>query len=277
VLILILLLTAVALAVLLWAGTLFFQGYLYTEPVSELYWRAPAAGAVLALFLGLWCLLDYNNPDSYDTLFRFHPSEGIPFTEFWSQKQMPNGKLGPNVLYEKKRGARFVNAQNEPWRKAENQLIVGQVTIRLKDGSQIEFRPVLNEKGKFKYEAGQTDVRFVEVGNGRELYESELEGGGTLPTSHPGLFWMNLLLNFAHLGVWFACLWLLLQFQWPHALGLAAVLWLITTLTVLPMLLDQTRTLAREEAAPRATARRGSGQAGSAPGGFRVDRAGPLC
>ena len=40
---------------------------------------------------------------------------------------------------------------------------------------------------------------------------------------------------------WFACLWLLLRFQWPHALGLAVVLWLACTLLLWPVLQAQVR------------------------------------
>ena len=48
----------------------------------------------------------------------------------------------------------------------------------------------------------------------------------------------GVLLNVLHLGVWFVCLWLLLRFQWSHALGLAAAVWLVLTLTFLPPLLQ---------------------------------------
>ena len=51
---------------------------------------------------------------------------------------------------------------------------------------------------------------------------------------------MTFLLNFLHLGVWFVCLWLLLRFQWSHALGLAIVFCLAMTLVVLPMLFTRT-------------------------------------
>jgi hypothetical protein len=62
----------------------------------------------------------------------------------------------------------------------------------------------------------------------------------------------NLLLNFLHLGVWFACLWLLLRFQWGHALGFAVVLWLALTLTILPMLFTKTEAASPYKATPKA-------------------------
>ena len=79
-LLLILLITGLGMAVLLYVGAMFFQGYIYTEPSRELYWQAPAAAGVLTLFLMLWCVLDANSPGTapgdipYDTIFRFTPA-----------------------------------------------------------------------------------------------------------------------------------------------------------------------------------------------------------
>ena len=47
----------------------------------------------------------------------------------------------------------------------------------------------------------------------------------------------NLLLNFFHLAVWFAVLWLLLEFRWGHAFGLALVFWTVVMLFLLPPVL----------------------------------------
>src|SRR5262249_30731442 len=57
VLLLIYLLVFVALAALLWAGTAWFQGYIYNEPAEDLYWRAPAAAGAVTLFLAFWGFL----------------------------------------------------------------------------------------------------------------------------------------------------------------------------------------------------------------------------
>src|SRR5947207_8587629 len=39
------------------AWSLWFQGYLYSEPAPVLPWRAPAAGAAVAAFVALWVVL----------------------------------------------------------------------------------------------------------------------------------------------------------------------------------------------------------------------------
>jgi len=78
-LVLVFLISAASLIVLLWVGTLFFQGYIYTEPTRGIYWQAPAAGGILALFITLWCLIALNSADPatlevpYGALFTFSP------------------------------------------------------------------------------------------------------------------------------------------------------------------------------------------------------------
>jgi hypothetical protein len=63
---------------------------------------------------------------------------------------------------------------------------------------------------------------------------------GRVSTPKRGLLFGNLLLNGLHFVAWFLCLWLLLRFQWSHALGLAIPLWLALSLSVVPFLLGKT-------------------------------------
>jgi len=72
---------------------------------------------------------------------------------------------------------------------------------------------------------------------------------GQITLFHLGWLLTGLLLNFGFLAVWFLCLWLLLHFQWSHALGLAFVAWLIS-LFVLPMLLTQVEKVRKENLPP---------------------------
>jgi hypothetical protein len=74
------------------------------------------------------------------------------------------------------------------------------------------------------------------------------------PNGMPSIFlWsrflMTLFLNFGHFLLWWLCLWLLLRFQWSHALGLGFVLWLVFTLFFLPMLLGYAAEVAESNAA----------------------------
>src|SRR5439155_8961007 len=76
---------------------------------------------------------------------------------------------------------------------------------------------------------------------GRVMTEDAI---GRLSTTRWGLLWGNLFLNLIHFLLWFVCLWLLLRFQWSHALGLAVILWLIMTIFGVPALLAKVETAA---------------------------------
>ena len=237
-LILVVVVTGIALAVFLYVGGAFLQGYIYTEPSRELYWQAPAAGGALALFLMIWCVLIANAEDvsrqdiPYDTLFHFSPRVDMkgfkePADKIWAIK-----KDGSKVLYTRQRTGQTV------WRYLDNRYTPGRpwrgdgvdsVQLILKDGQEGTFKRVPGSDGsygEFVDEAGWAMKDF--------------EDG---PTGIPSIFrWsrflLTLLLNLGHLLIWWLCLWLLLRFQWSHALGLAFVLWLVMTLAILPMLLD---------------------------------------
>jgi hypothetical protein len=259
VLFLILVLTTLAVGVLLYAGTMFLQRFLYTEPAGELYWRVPAAAGAVGLFLGLWCLLDYNDqedrkarnepkePGRFGTLFDFQKDEYHAFDEFSARRK---GDKEP-ILFKKVPAARpadiyFQNPDTSwKWGPQVEGRIVEAISIKLKDGTTLEFRPVLNEKGNLKREQGDPKVHYQEVDGSQVITQDQIQQG-RLVISHPGWVFVNFLLNLLHLGVWFAGLWLLLRFQWPHALGLGVALWLVMTLTVLPMLLSKTREAAWE-------------------------------
>jgi hypothetical protein len=79
-------------------------------------------------------------------------------------------------------------------------------------------------------------------GRGRIMSEDSI---GYLPRPRRGLRFFNLFLNGLHLAVWFLCLWLVLRFQWAHALGLAFVSWLALTF-LLPALFSKAEETARQ-------------------------------
>jgi hypothetical protein len=112
------------------------------------------------------------------------------------------------------------------------------------DGEEVRFEPEKDSKGHFKQEPGSS-LRYVDA-RGRVMTEGAL---GQLSQSRGGLavgyFLLNLLLFLALFG----SLWLLLQFQWPHALGLGVVCWLVLALLIIPAL----TTRAEEAAAKNVT------------------------
>lgn len=237
-------------AVFLWAGTLFFQGYIYSEPASALYWRAPAAGAALALFLCLWCFLDYRNPGRYNaTWFEPTASDDEVFDKFWSVKG------NREILYQAHKTARglieYSGANGRPWSRSDADGVVEAILVEDKDGQRIRFNAELTDDKKFKTAAGEP-LRYVEAGGrGRVMTETYI---GKLPVSHRGATLAKIVLSLFHLGLWFACLWFLLHFQWGHALGLAVVLWLVLTLTLLPIIFTKTEETAKQRVLPASSA-----------------------
>lgn len=244
-LLLILLVVGAALTVLLWAGTVFLQGYYYTEPTAGVAWQAPAAGAALTVFLALWCLLVANSSTAttqdvpYDTLFRFSPEVEMskePVRELWAVRK---GAKEP-VRYVRKRDAqgrfeyRDTTLAAGPWKSGGVQAIL----VPGEGGEKVRFDPLPASEGTYRQFRDES---------GWVMREYDTGPTGTPTKFRWGRFLMNLLLNFFHLGLWFVCLWLLLRFQWAHALGLAVVLWLVLTLAVLPMLLTQAAQVAQEQ------------------------------
>jgi hypothetical protein len=247
------LIVGVTLLVLLWGGGTFLQAYFYTEPSAGLFWRAPAAAAALTLFYALWCLLDYSAEGArpgylpYDTIFRFSADEAKgtkPVERLWAVK-----KTGPKE--EKVRYKRFpeLSSGGRGGYRYYQELADG-TKGRPWSPTGVVALLVPEEGEEIRYELVKSDSvyrRFVSP-DGWTIIEYD-DGPTGQPTAfRTGLWLVNLLLNLVHLGLWFVCLWLLMRFQWGHALGLGFVMWLVMTLLVVPMMLVQAGDAAREAA-----------------------------
>jgi hypothetical protein len=233
------------------AALLFIQGYIYSEPVEQLSWRAPVAAAVLTAFLALWALLDYSAIDPnqaeipYDTVFRFNPTETYAVKEFWSIKKEDGGEK--KTRFVQRGSGEYYDEQGRPWQRSDTQGIVAAIVVNEK-GQEMRFEPQLARDGKFKTGSEAFPGYFQVKGRRSMIYL------GQVSVFRWGVFLGNLLLNLLHLGVWFVCLWLILRFQWSHALGLSVILWLVMTLTVMPVLLAKTYEAARQRVTGPATA-----------------------
>jgi hypothetical protein len=241
-LVLIVLVVFVVLSLLLAAWTLFFQGYIYSEPAEAIYWRAPAAGAALTLFLLIWIVFDYRSVEKPTDEGRYRPLH-----ELSSRESVTYPKL--TITNQDRKKVQFTLQGNNQYisqggrRMPERPL---DITATDKDGQEHVFKPPTDEKGNFKVEKNQP-LRYYEEGNPSRYMEEGFLGQITI--FHSGWLVMGLLLNFGFLVVWFVCMWLLLRFQWSHALGLAFVAWLIS-LFVLPMLLTQAEKVRKERLPP---------------------------
>jgi len=280
------------LAIILGAATLGVQGYIYSEPVANIAWRAPAAAAGIALLLALWALLDYSTikPEQadlpFDTVFRFNPSETIELDKFWSVRS-PSLDAPPEqekrILYTRRTTsvADYVDPQGRRWERVDGDGVMRAIVAELPGGQEVRFEPhpvevtdPNNPNGpKMKVFDTRTNKEafpgYYQVKGPRKMLQI-----GVVSVFRWGLFLGNLLLNALFLGVCFVCLWLILRFQWTHALGLGVVLWLVLSLVVMPMLLAKTQEVARQRAASQPpTALLGLVPIGQAEVGVLVQRA----
>jgi hypothetical protein len=224
------------LVVLLWAGSVWFQGYIYSEPAAQLAWSAPVAGTVLALFFALWCAIDYRSPERYTDLFHFNPREvHDPYSELWAVK----GTNSVRYTLTKDSLGRpdYRDSNGKPIPTHSDKIIVKE------NGEEIVFEPERDSSGNYKTRTGRS--LLYHDARGREMSEDTL---GQLSTFRWGVFLGSIFLNLFNLALWFACLWLLLRFQWSHALGLAFVFWIISTVLIVPTLLAKVETVAKAAA-----------------------------
>jgi hypothetical protein len=259
-LVLVLLLAGVVLAVFLWVGTVWLQGYIYSEPAGGLIWRAPAVGGAIVLFLAVWCFLNYRlaEPNTgelpLDTWWNFSPTETYParpWPKFWSVKEgreieydrRTTPGLGGSTQY------RYLDRDtNQPWTRESGGLVAAVIVEE--DGQKVRFNLDL-PGGKFK--PGEP-ARYVEDGGRHRVLTEEDVQRGQQTRFRLMLFLGYVLLNLLFLAVWSACAWLLLRFQWSHALGLAVVMWLVTMLVIFPLLMTRTKAVIDQKPVPKPTA-----------------------
>lgn len=252
---LILLVVGFSLAVLLAAGTLFIQGYIYSEPAGEIFWRAPAAAAVLTAFLGFWCFLNYRAADPkakelpYETLFTSAGTEDASDAkaELWVERA--GGRTHYRVYkYEGTPPTFEYRVEGKPLKPEDKSI----AAVIVKEGDP-------KESVEVRFVARHDEKKYVEEGGSRYMTFANF---GRLYTPRPGRSTVMLIINIVHLAVWFLVVWLLLRFQWSHALGLAVVFWLAMTWLFVPLILGKLKDqLARRASEGRPSlARRSSEQ-----------------
>ncbi len=256
----------VVLAGLYWVGTLTVQGYWYSEAASGLYWRAPAAAAAVALFVGLWCFVNFRFKDPardavpYGALWQWNFTEDDPPGGFPFFVSVKKGKATvyvqqpPPVDYQGRRtgGAEYVDRDTrKPWRTGDAEGLVEEVRIPYPDPEKpddptafktVDYKLVPPAGGR--PEPGKSLTYRSD--DGRTITELDVTSG-TITRWRWDLLFGYALLNVLLLGVLFAGLWLLLRYQWSHALGLAALLFLVLTLGVFPPLFSMVKDAAPKE------------------------------
>jgi hypothetical protein len=233
-----LLVVALALAGLLYVWTAWFQGYIYESPAEELYWRAPAAAAAVTAFLALWVILDARWPGDFQVFTQFEGSKSSPPVPEL-EADSGDGELKKYKLVPQGKGRYVYTQSGQDDGKALTRPLKIVLTEGEKKDKKAEFLPEMKD-GKLVDKRGDY-LAYTEVGGQRRTM-SEISLG-VVTTSRN--FLVNLIVNLLFLGVWFVSVWLLLRFQWPHALIQAAVVWIVLLLFVVAPLLSYAEGLGR--------------------------------
>jgi hypothetical protein len=254
----ILIIVLMSLIVVLWGGTIFIQGYVFTEPSAGIAWRAPVLAALLTVGYAIWCLLVAFSSEAsssnipINTIFRFTPKEDMlrrPAAKLWAIKAERNktaaDKAGETVLYQSQHVRGKLNQEKFQYIDADAKLPWSSSNDVIAIEIQPEGEPAKMRFDVLKLQSGRFDLVDTNRGQYRQFVSSDgwviteyEEGPSGLPVRFRwSRFLLNVFFNAAHFGAWFLGLWFVLRYQWLHALGLAAVMWLVMTLVILPMML----------------------------------------
>jgi hypothetical protein len=244
---------------LFFAVSVFLQGIIFTEPTPGLSWRAPVAALVMTAFFTGWCFLVTRTEgrpgdNAYDTTFRYSPRADLlrePAPRLWAHYDGKDG--GKTVVYVRKKDDdlkdRYQVERKSPAEPRRRWSPAGVDWVEIENQGRMRFEKTPTSEG---------DYRSFVSSDGWIMQEFE-DGPTGIPQRYRwGAFFANSFLNLFHGALWFLCLWLILRYQWDHALGFAVILWIVMTLIVLPMMLDQAEAVARQRARPTETAWKGS-------------------
>ncbi len=235
-------LVGLGIGVILWIVTAVAQGYFYESPADDLICACAAAAGAISLFLFVWMLVEYRRPGVTDTLFSFSSTRTTEFSKFISVRKDETG-AEKDISFERRAGRnQFLDPKGTVWARSSSGMMIAIIVEE--NGEQKRFNAELKD-GKFATRRPNEPLRFQEVGGKSYILENEL---GKIYSSNRGRLALMLFINLLFFAVWFAVMWPLLRFQWPHALLFAAGGWLIATLIVAPYMLGRARTAAEKRA-----------------------------
>ncbi len=225
---------------LYFGGTIYFHNWLYSSLPNSLWQRSAIAAAGTALFFVFWAWLHYLNPDRFGMLFEFSKYEMKDFNQIESVRLV--GDREEIIPYHKKPGgigtsdyldARKAHKPN-PWARSDANSVMIAILIREENRDQpTRFEVKLDAQKRFP-----PNYLYQEVGGSRYIDPNHI---GRVIRPRGSTVFLNIILTLLHGAIWYVALWIGLQFESEHALGLTLVLWLAFTIIILPVLFGQVR------------------------------------
>lgn len=226
-----LLLVYFGLAALAWIFAQFVHNYFYTGAPRTVNWRAPTAAGVIWL-LGLAAPVALKGessgwPVSFNDLFLF--TAGKTEAEF-AEFTIPSGEGRRGTVYKRTRVARGVAGEGWEYRDdtGKPMPLAPSVLLAREGDKAVRFEIVKDDKGFIDRGADPNNPRPArwKDEDGRVMTETNF---GRIVPSGGGATVFHLFAIVVNWAVWFLCIWLLLMFQWPHALGFSIPIWLVWT------------------------------------------------
>jgi hypothetical protein len=224
----------VCLAAAIALSTAVTQSAFYERQVDGIIWRAPAAAAILTLFLIATTFLDAKFPNRFGSLFQFPLIETQEFDQFWSERTTDAGKNETHFHRQFIPPGRidYVDANGRRWQRSDSGIVTAIIVEE--NGERRRFEAKLAPDGTFLRDPDDPnktlDVEYVEEGGkSRIMNEAAI---GKLTSTRVGAFCFNLLVNLLHLMIWIIVFALLMDIQWRHAILLGLAGWAITLLVV---------------------------------------------
>jgi hypothetical protein len=233
---LILLVVWVGLCLLMGAGAIYLQSYLNETPpdLKELAWRAPAAGTLVAVFMGIWCALATGNPDRWAALTEFSPTAESEY--FPKLRKTSNGQSWEVFLQRNAQGKQVYLPANGAVLPERSGPHADEIVV-VEDGQEVKFLPERDRDNKIIVDSTRGGVRYRDA-QGRIMDEIYL---GRITTVRTGWWFSYILLNLIHGVVWLAAAWPLMRFSFWQAVAITVVAWGVSTLFVMPPLLQRAR------------------------------------
>jgi hypothetical protein len=233
-----LLLIYLGLAALAWIFAQFIHNYFYTGAPKTLNWRAPAAAGILWL-LGLAAPValpvaftgeSSGWPVSFNDLFLF--TAGKTEAEF-AEFTIPTGDKRKGTVYKRIKVQRGIAGDAWEYRDDTGKpMPLAPPVLLAKEGDKaVRFEIVKDDKGYIDRGPDPSNPKPARWRDedGRVMTETNF---GKIVPSGGGATVFHLFAMVVNWAIWFLCIWLLLMFQWPHALGLSIPIWLVWTFTL---------------------------------------------
>jgi hypothetical protein len=230
------LILTLAIAAILWVGSVVLQGWLYNDLSPRLPIRALIGGLIMSAFLTGWCAIYKKDPGRFDTLQNFSREKlDGSYDEFQSIRKVGE-KEKPAVKFTRVPGGRgttedFRSAEGrKAWARSDGDGMAVAILVQEKDKTEpTRFNAVLEKDGKFP----ASGLRYMEEKGNRYMDEHIL---GRIYRIRPFSLISNLFANGLHLALWIAVVCLIMRFALNHAVGIGLAIWAIVMVVAQPIL-----------------------------------------